>query len=316
MTGSAVHTFDDPHPYQAAIRAADLEVFPTAKGTFRAELTHIDLNKLWMQHCQENLPRIFRGAVKRHRAPIGFLVSDDHPAIRHCGMAVSSGDIIVNDGRSMHRRTFSPTCWGSMSLAPEDLAAAGRAIAGVELTVPSQTYVARPDAADMQRMLTAYQEAVALARTAPDRLSHPEVARAIEQTLVHAMVTCLTAGTRFAMSAGDRRHSAAMVRFEDFLDANAERPLYIGEVCAASGVSERTLRASCQDHLGMSPVRYLWLRRMHLVRRKLIMAAPQAATVTEIATEHGFWELGRFSVQYRSLFGELPSSTLRKPGRL
>jgi hypothetical protein len=52
---------------------------------------------------------------------------------------------------------------------------------------------------------------------------------------------------------------------------------------------------------------------MHLARRKLMMADPSATTVTEIATEHGFWELGRFSVQYRWLFGEPPSSTLEGP---
>jgi AraC-like DNA-binding protein len=52
---------------------------------------------------------------------------------------------------------------------------------------------------------------------------------------------------------------------------------------------------------------------MHLARRALRMADPATATVTEIATNYGFWELGRFSVAYRSLFGESPSAALRRP---
>jgi AraC-like DNA-binding protein len=52
---------------------------------------------------------------------------------------------------------------------------------------------------------------------------------------------------------------------------------------------------------------------MHLARRALIRADPATATVTGVATEYGFWELGRFSVQYRALFGESPSASLRHP---
>jgi hypothetical protein len=35
--------------------------------------------------------------------------------------------------------------------------------------------------------------------------------------------------------------------------------------------------------------------------------------VTSVATDHGFSELGRFSVQYRTLFGESPSASLQRP---
>jgi AraC-like DNA-binding protein len=63
----------------------------------------------------------------------------------------------------------------------------------------------------------------------------------------------------------------------------------------------------------MSPKRYLWMRRMNLARRALRSADLEHTTVTEVATEYGFWELGRFSVAYRSLFGEPPSAALRRP---
>jgi hypothetical protein len=52
---------------------------------------------------------------------------------------------------------------------------------------------------------------------------------------------------------------------------------------------------------------------MHLVRRALLTADANKTSVTRIVTDHGFWELGRFSVAYRTLFGEPPSETLRRP---
>jgi AraC-like DNA-binding protein len=62
----------------------------------------------------------------------------------------------------------------------------------------------------------------------------------------------------------------------------------------------------------MSPKRYLLLRRMNLAWRALRAARPDTVTVTDVATHYGFWQLGRFAVEYRSLFGESPSVTLQR----
>jgi AraC-like DNA-binding protein len=200
-----------------------------------------------------------------------------------------------------------------MSLTPADLAAAGRALVGRELTVPPITQIARPPPALMTRLHNLHEQATQLASTAPDKLAHPEVARSLEEALIHVMIRCLTEGTVIEMDSGARYHMAAMSKFEEFLAANCDRSIYLGEICAAIGVSERTLRRCCHEHLGMGPVRYLWLRRMNLARVALMRADPATATVTGIATDHGFWEFGRFSVEYRTLFGESPSVSLRRP---
>lgn len=62
----------------------------------------------------------------------------------------------------------------------------------------------------------------------------------------------------------------------------------------------------------MGPKRYRLLRRLHLARRALREAAPDTTSVTDIAMRHGFWQLGHFAVDYRALFDETPSATLRK----
>ena len=90
------------------------------------------------------------------------------------------------------------------------------------------------------------------------------------------------------------------------------RPLLISDLCRLIGVSERTLRTLCQEQLGVSPQRFLALRRLHLARRALLRSDARSATVTGIATGCGFWELGRFASVYKSLFGESPSSTLHR----
>src|SRR5690349_21030493 len=89
-------------------------------------------------------------------------------------------------------------------------------------------------------------------------------------------------------TAGTRRHKAIVKKFEEFLEKHPGRQLYLPEICAAIGVAERTLRAACEKHLGMGPIRYLTLQRMHLVRRSLLCAGADNASVTRILSDHGF----------------------------
>jgi TolB-like protein len=56
-----------------------------------------------------------------------------------------------------------------------------------------------------------------------------------------------------------------------------------------------------------------FLRNLRLERaRRDLLRAPASASVTEIATRHGFDHLGRFAARYVERYGEPPSATLRR----
>ena len=98
----------------------------------------------------------------------------------------------------------------------------------------------------------------------------------------------------------------------DFLDEHGGDYLSVQQLATAAGVSERTLRDAFRHYFGVAPVEYLNRRTLHQVRKALQVADPSKKTVTEIAAEFGVWQLGRFAGDYRFLFGELPSETLRR----
>ena len=100
-------------------------------------------------------------------------------------------------------------------------------------------------------------------------------------------------------------------RLDEFLQEHVDEPIHMSQLCDVTGVSERSLRNACHAVCGTSPKRYLTRRRMEAVRHALAAATPGEATVTRIATDHGFFELGRFAAMYSSFFGERPSDTLR-----
>ncbi|SEN84851.1 AraC-type DNA-binding protein [Rhodospirillales bacterium URHD0017] len=314
MLQSRVLTFDNPESYAAAVRATDVELLVTSSGDFSAELIQVDFGRLLMQRGADSLPRIARISSHSKRAPIVFLADVRQASVQQNGVEVAPGEIIVHSaGATSHQRTEGPCRWAAMSPTSEDLAAASAGIIGRELTPPSTTQVIKPDPRRMAHVMSLHEATMHLARIAPGTLAHPQLAKALEQELVQAMVTCLDAQPLAERRSGVRQHSRIVARFEDFLAARRYEPAYLAEICAAIGVSERTLRTCCHEHLGMGPIHFLWLRRMHLAHRALLHADPAIATVTQVATEYGFWELGRFSVEYRALFGESPSASLHRP---
>jgi transcriptional regulator GlxA family with amidase domain len=96
------------------------------------------------------------------------------------------------------------------------------------------------------------------------------------------------------------------------LAEHLSRPLHMPELCQLIGVTDRTLRSCCAEFLGISPSRYVLLRRLRKVRIALRDADPDFANVVELAHRCGFTELDRFAGAYRAIFGEDPSVTLRR----
>ena len=109
----------------------------------------------------------------------------------------------------------------------------------------------------------------------------------------------------------NQRYLAIVNRVDFIAREQAGEQLHIDFLCRYCGISERTLRNAFRSIYKATPYRYLRERRMREVREALLHPK-LTATVTSIATEFGFVELGRFSVEYRSTFGECPSETLRR----
>jgi AraC family ethanolamine operon transcriptional activator len=109
-----------------------------------------------------------------------------------------------------------------------------------------------------------------------------------------------------------QRYRQIVGRIEQLLQNDRGEQLHVDDLCRAAAVSERTLRSAFRKVHGVSPYRYLRGFRMTQARQALLSAGTRHGTVTEVAMQFGFLELGRFSVDYRSAFGECPSETLRR----
>ena len=316
MPFSTDRSFGDPDEYCSSVRGFQYDLTVTNGGKFAADLIRVDLQNVWMHRYATNLPYVAESATMRGRATFAFRVEEGPSFFVGTEEIWPNGIERLGNGETIYTRASGAASLASMSLPVDALAAIGTATAGCDFAPPVHAVTERPLAVRVARLQRLHAAAGYLARTAPEIIANSEAARGLEHELVQALIACLGPAHDEEDRVAKRRHALVMRRFHAAVAASGDQPVYLSDLCAAIGASDRTLQIGCQEQLGMGPRRYLWLRRMQHVRHALALADPRGATVTDIATAHGFWELGRFAVAYRSYYGESPSATLaRAPDR-
>jgi hypothetical protein len=191
----------------------------------------------------------------------------------------------------------------------KDLVKYGGALTGAPFAVPSVIKCWRPPKAagkDLQRLHAA---ATRMAQIYPQPLVDAEAAHGLEQQSIHSVVECLSAGPVGESTAAARRHQNLMVGFERLLQTQPDRNVRMTELCAALGASPT---GCCAAY-----ARSIWgwaqpAKAASAERRWRGAPCGTEARVSEVARGCGFADPSRFAVDYRALFGELPSATLRR----
>ena len=229
------------------------------------------------------------------------------------GIETQADEIItLGPDQRVHVRTDGPCRWGTIRLPADDLARYGRVLTGTGFAVPHTVGRWRLVRAARRDLLDLHRAAIRAGQARSKALIDFEAVHGLEQQLIHALVECLSEGP-VGEEMTVHRHRDMLARFEGLLQIGPF--LRVREICAALKVSDRTLRGVCEEHLGQSPSSYLRLRRMRQVHRALRSEKPDAATVAEVARSYGVRSLGRFAADYREIYGELPSATLRRGSR-
>jgi AraC-like DNA-binding protein len=304
-------TFSELSDYESVFGEADVQLTVIGSGALKARLTWWCLRHMHILRGYEELPRVAYVSLPPSHVFVSF-PTGDVPLIWN-GIELQFGEIVFHSrGERMYQRTTAEGRWGLISLPAAQLAFYSNTMIGRKIVAPRIGRLLRPQRIFAGRLLRLHAKACRLAETKDCLTAHPEVARALEQELLHALMDCLTVDDAGRNWISRERHTNIMVRLEEAVADRTGDPLSISELCAAIGVPERTLRVCCTELLGMSPTKYLLMRRLNFVRTALQHADPTTTSVAEIARRYHFSELGRFAVTYRRIFGEVPSATLSR----
>jgi AraC family ethanolamine operon transcriptional activator len=204
----------------------------------------------------------------------------------------------------------TPRSWCSLYIPNAELAGAN---GDVTTAVGSKRGFFQVPTQRMERFRSAVRQLEETVQRAPAAFNSVVGQKASAQKLVREICNVLAAPHKVEPKLGRHVVSRKQIicRAMDFVDQHEAEYLAMEQLAAAAGVSERTLRDAFHWYFGIPPVQYLNRRTLHQVRKALKAADPSVATVTDIATQFGVWQFGRLARDYRLVFGELPSETLR-----
>jgi AraC-like DNA-binding protein len=302
----------DPDDYQASFRGVKINLFFTHPGQFKARLSWVQLPHLVLVRANESRPRLAHVSLSPARTAIVF-PTRLHPVQTWDGSILGSRSFVIHgpDGR-LYQWTRGASNLGLIVLSTDYLVAQLKALGGSHFRLPPTGSVLQPSRFAAARLRQLHWRICQLAEDKPGIITREKVINALESDLLHALADCLTSNAPQDFRGTRRRHKDIINRFEDTLAAHSDRAHCTTEICAAIGVPERTLRVCCTEILGISAAKYMRLRRLNLAHSALNSCDHADTNVASIAQRYGFTELGRFAVEYRTIFGERPSVTLRR----
>lgn len=222
------------------------------------------------------------------------------------GNDLSDGDLIVFPPNSeMEFVTREEVQNSTLFLPEDDFLSAARALApAARLYSPQSASVHRGDvggfAAIQRDIVTAYSTG---------SLDSEMTSNLLASTILWIVDASSQPGAeRLEASAA----SAFARRAQNYIEEHLRETIRLRDLCEHTGIGLRTLQRCFATQFQISPTDYIKAQRLNAVRRELVAIDPIHCRVTDIALRNGLSHLGRFSADYKSFFGELPSETLRE----
>lgn len=307
--------FADFEALQDIVQDNRSEVMQIGPGRMSGRITHLSVGTFGISTGEFSRGIRARGLLSPTRWSFVMMLESKGSALVN-GHQITAGDVmIVAPGQERYTRFPDSTRYSSTLIEPDRLRSFLDSQPGAyQQMEPHRVAALIADqataAANVRQLLPLVD---ALAESGPAMPDHTV------EFYQRNILELLTASFRDASSRylGVRPPPAErLVRKVDaYLKAAGNRPVHISELCEQFKVARRTLFHAFHDVLGIPPIQFMRHKRLSRVHAALSQGGH--VLIRNVAIAHGFLEQGKFAREYRHLFGERPSETLRRAqGRL
>ncbi|MEL7034806.1 MAG: helix-turn-helix domain-containing protein [Cyanobacteria bacterium J06592_8] len=179
-----------------------------------------------------------------------------------------------------------------------------------------QQNIVRFDPVSLEMLKAYYREISILLNTQPSLLMQPQMQSLIVDDFYPLLISTLGKKVRKKQQKPKiYRRYPLVKKAEEITRSDPDKPLTLKQLCSELGTSSSALSYGFQDLFGMSPMAYIKTQRLNGVRRTLKKADPKTTMVIGVAQQWGFWSNGHLARDYKQMFGELPSETLKQSSK-
>ncbi|MFC4992387.1 helix-turn-helix domain-containing protein [Rubritalea tangerina] len=292
--------FDDFDALHASIRDWDLDLVQLQCGVFQAHLTQVVAGEMLVSRA-----RFCSKVEQLGSAPVGYrtfaFLLNPESRIQWRNHEVGGNDIMLFPvGGELHSISESDFHVITFSVPKDTLESHCEAVGCSPKILEREVF--RSDPVSMARLRQHFGLFL--------NLDEVPCVGAVTSDLVELLVRVCY---RSRLSESDRVRSNRVMAVDKVREciAMSKNHLNLQEMTAVSGVSARTLEYAFREQYQMGPKAYFKRFRLHQVRRELCAMRGERRNISEVASEWGFNHMGQFAADYRKLFLELPSQTVR-----
>lgn len=305
--------FSDFEELADNVRAWDLDFRQLDAGESPAELTQIGYDNIQLTSAHFNRRYDQRGGAPSGTRTFGLL-EEGVTGVTWCGRKVTDQNLLMFDSSGSFEAVSQPGFKVFTFAVPVETLTNNADALGVQSPEKvvhlgdSVLELTPATARSIRQHMNQLKSAVTLD---PTVLDQPEFIYELECALPGRLMDTIAASKGTLKHPALRTRHLALKKAIDFINESTEQTITVNDLCRISGVSERTLQYVFIEHFGISPKRYMMNVRLNAVRKALLRAVPEKITVSDIAHRFGFWHMSQFAADYKRLFGELPSESIR-----
>ena len=261
-----------------------------------------------MQFCKTsyNTATIIRGSSPRSTIVIAYIQSDD--LVSYCNQRYEKNRIILLDYKDEFELIVSGRCTVfSIAIVEEFFFKKFFDYFGksyCEISTCHHIYIGENYRGEFANFLNQTLDVIVDRDTIQSiNFSH------IENSIIEKILSYMTIDEDISFN---YRHCNILQRAKDMIFDRLDDDFKISDTAKYLGISQKTLENLFKKDVGMTPKQYQQAIKLNRIREELFSSNQNETKVSDIALKYGYLHLGHFAAEYKRLFGESPSQTLKR----